>query len=132
MSDPNDKLPIFKKVPLEIEYNYIPFLRGWRLKTLQTIGVLLPILIAALGGYIYLEERYALAAEQQKLRNEFELYKLEQTHVKALDEYYDFRQLQRKYPHDEELKKKVDHSKETVNKLEKKMEVLDEKVTKDN
>lgn len=100
-------------------------------KLATIIGTLVALLALSFSTYFYIDSRYALASDQTQHEQEFEVYRLEQTMVKALDNYYDLKGLQRKYPQDATLSEKVDRAEKQFELLESKVKTLKMK-EKDN
>lgn len=74
------------------------------------VGGTVAILGAFFGSYAYLDSKYALASEVQKLERRLSLKELKDLYKDALENLYFFRKQSRKHPGDEDLKKKLKES----------------------
>ena len=81
------------------------------------IGLLVLVISSLAGGFLYLDERFALAADVVKLEQRVSLNELSALYKTALENLYFYRSQNRKYPDDEDLKTKLKESEGEVKDL---------------
>jgi hypothetical protein len=89
-----------------------------------TVSAILALLGTVLGGYTYIDDRYALAETVDKLEERLTLSELKDSLRLALDELFFLKSQARKYPDDEEIKDQLKAVQERVDDLKRQIEAL--------
>jgi hypothetical protein len=102
-----------------------------KLNDVRNILVFITALSAA-GGVIYgavnfVDSRYALAEDVQKLEERLTLAELKDLLHKALENLYFYKSQIRKYPEDEELKERLKEAQAEVDSIKKRIEAIEKK-----
>ena len=88
---------------------------------IRSILLVMTTVIALFGsvfaGYIYMDERYALAEDVNKLEERLTLSELRESLRIVLDEYFFLKKQIRKYPDDLDIKDQLKDVEERVNDL---------------
>jgi len=83
------------------------------------------------GGYLFLDNRYVQAAEQEKRDTKqeaaIEYIQVKQTYREALDDMYQHKDLNKRYPRDSKIKEDFQDAKEIVKDLKEDLKNLNEK-----
>lgn len=99
---------------------------GWLESKLKVFLVVMSALSTAGGSILWIDGRYAKAAEVVQMERRLDITELKQQLRVATDEYYFLRGQLRKYPEDLELKEKVDEAKEQVDQIRSRIKKLKE------
>lgn len=104
------------------------------LTNLRNIALTVTALVAASGAifgtHSYLDGRYALAAEHEKLEKRVTLSELEDLLRSSLENLHFYRDQSRKYPTDEDIKAKLKEAEEEVKDLKEAIKKEKEAVKK--
>ena len=98
------------------------------MKKILEFKELILIVGMSIGGLIYLDERYVMAQDHQSLKEDHQKLEqrvlgneLEQAHQSALDNWFFYRDQERKHPQDQEIKDRAKKAYEHVNSIERKI-----------
>ena len=76
------------------------------------------------GGFITVDQSYVKAEEHKKLNRRVSLLELKTRHGQALDDYYQNKNLFKKYPLDKEVIEAYERSRARVTEIETEMQTL--------
>jgi len=81
------------------------------------IGMITLILSSIVTGFFYIEDRFALAAEVEKLEHRVNINELQSLYKISLENLYFYRDQNRKYPDDLKLREKLKEAEDEVKNL---------------
>ena len=81
------------------------------------IGMITLILSSIVTGFFYIKDRFALAAEVEKLEHRVNINELQSLYKISLENLYFYRDQNRKYPDDLKLREKLKEAEDEVKNL---------------
>ena len=89
---------------------------------IQKISAFLGVVAILFSGFFFIDARYATAKDLDLLQQSVEYQRIVQRYETAVDLYYQYKALYRKYPDDSELKEELDAVKINRDELKKKID----------
>lgn len=91
------------------------------MKIAESLSATVALIGACVGGYIYIDDRYALAEEHEEMVRRLDKTEIRMAIQQAMQHYYFLKSQLNKYPDDRELKEEVIEAKKDIDLLKKQL-----------